>query len=107
MNISGKTRIFKNEKGLYTTISNKKDDGTYENMYISVNFKKGIELENNTEINITKAFLSFYKTKDGLPKLKIVVMEYTTDADEQYKQDEREAIQNESNYNFPDDEMPF
>jgi hypothetical protein len=104
MNISGKTRIFKNEKGLYTTISNKKDDGTYENMYISVNFKKGIELENNTEINITKAFLSFYKTKDGLPKMKFVVMEF--EIEDNYIAEEREAIQNENSYNFSDD-LPF
>ncbi len=45
-------------------------------MFIAVNFKKGVEVENKTKINITDGFLSFYKTKDGLAKPKIVVMEY-------------------------------
>ena len=56
------------------------------------------ELENKTMINIKNGFLSYYNTKDGLPKIKVVVMEYTTDAEEQYKQEEREAIQNEGSY---------
>ena len=98
MNISGKTMIFKSEYGYSTTISKKNQDGEYEKMYLSVQLPKGIELENKSFIDITKGFLSFYNTKDGLPKIKIVVMEYTTDADEQYKQEEREAIQNEGSY---------
>lgn len=77
MQITGETMIFKNDKGNYSTsISNRKEDGSYENMFIAVNFKKGVELENKTKINITNAFLSFYKTKDGLAKPKIVVMEF-------------------------------
>ncbi len=77
MKITGETMIFKNDKGNYSTsVSNKREDGSYENMFISVNFKKGVEVENKTKINITNAFLSFYKTKDGLAKPKIVVMEF-------------------------------
>ena len=98
MNISGKTMIFKSEYGYSTAISKKNQDGEYTKIYVSVQLPKGVELENKTMIEITKGFLSFYNTKDGLPKIKIVVMEYTTDADEQYKQDEREAIQNEGSY---------
>lgn len=79
MQITGETMIFKNDKGNYSTsVSNKKEDGNYENMYISVNFKKGVEVENKTKINITNSFLSFYRTKDGLAKPKIVVMEFET-----------------------------
>ena len=48
-------------------------------MYLSVQLPKGVELENKTMIEITKGFMSFYKTKEGLPKLKIVVMEYNTE----------------------------
>ena len=92
MNITGETLIFRNEFGYSTSISRKNQDGEYEKMYLSVQLPKGVELENKTMIEITKGFLSFYKTKEGLSKLKIVVMEYTTDADEQYKKDEREAI---------------
>ena len=77
MKISGETMIFKNDKGYYeTSISNKKEDGTYENMYVSVNFKKGLEVENKTKINILDGFISFFKTKEGLPKIKLVILSF-------------------------------
>ena len=79
MKVTGKTRVFKNDYNgntYYTTsISNKKEDGTYENMYISIQFKKGMEVEGN--IDITDSFLTFYKDKNGIPKIKLVIMEYT------------------------------
>lgn len=110
ININGnKIVIFKNEKGQYSTsISNKKEDGSYENMYITVNMPRGVEVENKTRIEITKGFLSFYKTKEGLPKLKIVVQKFKTqedidNAEEQYAKEEREAIQNEDTY----EDLPF
>lgn len=67
-------------------------------MYLNVQLPKGVELENKTNIEITKGFLSFYQTKEGLPKIKIVVMEYKIDEEEQYKQEERQAIQDEGSY---------
>lgn len=77
MKITGETTIFKNEQGNYSTsISNKKEDGTYEKMYIAVNFRKGVEVENKTKIDIKDSFLSFYKTKEGFSKIKIVVMSF-------------------------------
>lgn len=78
MKITGKTIIFKNDIGYSTSISNKKEDGTYENMSISVNFRKGVELENKTKINITDGFLSFYKTNNDEKRLKLVVMDFET-----------------------------
>lgn len=76
--IKGEALIFKNEKGLYSTgISNKLQDGTYENSYIGVQFKKGVELENKTRITIDDAFLSFYKNQEGKPIFKIVVLDFT------------------------------
>lgn len=97
MDLVGRTRIFKNENGLYSTsVSNKKDDNTYENMYIAVNFRKGIEVSNNTEIRIIHGFLSFYKTKEGLPKPKIVITDF-------------EFINKQTNEfsNITDDMLPF
>lgn len=78
MNITEKTMIFKSQYGYSTTISKKNQDGEYERMYVSVQLPKNIELENKTVIEITDGFLTFYNTKDGLPKIKIVVMEFTT-----------------------------
>ena len=79
MNITGKTMIFKSEYGYSTAISNKNQEGTYDKMYLQVQLPKGVELENKTMIDITKGFLTFYKTKEGLPKLKIVVMDFETE----------------------------
>ena len=103
MNVSGEIMIFKNEYGYSTSISRKNQDGEYEKMYLSVQLPKGVELENKTKINITKGFLSFYKNKQGLPQVKIVIMEYKTDEELQ----EREAIQNEQNYNYDFGQLPF
>ena len=106
MNITGKTMIFKSQYGYSTTISKKNQDGEYTNMYVSIQLPKNIELENKTMIEITNGFLSFYNTKDGLPKIKIVVMEFTTDEEQKYIQEEREAIQNEEDY-FTPESLPF
>lgn len=103
MNVSGEIMIFKNEYGFSTSISRKNQNGEYEKMYLSVQLPKGVELENKTKINITKGFLSFYKNKQGLPQVKIVVMEYKTDEEVQ----EREAIQNEDSYEMNFGNLPF
>lgn len=79
MNISGKTIVFKSEYGYSTAISNKKQDGTYDKMYLQLQLPKGVEVENKTFIEITKGFLSFYKDKNGIAKPKIVVMEINAD----------------------------
>lgn len=103
MQIKGETMIFANEKGGYsTTVSNKNQDGTYENMYIAVNFKKGITLENQTKIDITNGFLSFYKNRQGLALPKIVVMDFEIKGKAEAKQEEvnEYEITNE-------DELPF
>lgn len=101
MKISGETMIFKNDKGFYSTsVKNKLLDGTYENMYIPVNFKKGIEVHNKTKINVSDGFISFYKTKEGLPKIKLVV----TDFEEIYVPNDEEGKHSEitdSNLDLP------
>lgn len=76
--VSGEFMVFANDRGYSTTISNKKEDGTYDNMFIAVNFRKGISVANKTKINVINGFLSFYKTKDGLAKTKIVIMDFET-----------------------------
>lgn len=103
MNIIGETLIFRNEFGYSTSISRKNQNGEYEKMYLSVQLPKGVELENKAKINITKGFLSFYKNKQGLPQIKVVVMEYKTNEEVQ----EREAIQNEDSYEMNFGNLPF
>lgn len=88
MNITGKTICYKNDYGYSTAISNKKQDGTYERMYVSLQLPKGVEVENKTYIEITKGFLAFYKDKNGMSKIKIVAMEIKQDEPKQEVQED-------------------
>lgn len=70
-----------------------------EKMYLDINFKKGIEPEEQfLQIDITDRFFSMYKNKQGLPKLKLVIMEY-------------EKVNKEKDYEMPDymqmPDLPF
>lgn len=82
MNITSKnTMIFAKEingkKHYRAGLSNKKQDNTYDSAYIDVRLPKGVELENKTKIEITKGFLTFFKTKDGATIFYIVVQEFS------------------------------
>lgn len=64
--------VYKNQYGFSTMLKNNEDK-----MYISVNFRKGAEPQNEVnKIIITDGFLSFFKDKNGLARPKIVVLEY-------------------------------
>lgn len=108
MQVLGEVRIFKKEingKELYsTTISNKNLEGQWDKMYLSVQLPRNVVLENGTDINITKGFLSFYKTNEGLPKIKVVIQEFQS----KEEMEERQAIQEADNYqdNYTDS-LPF
>ena len=77
MNISGKSKIWRKEmngKNYYsTTISNKDMNGNWVNTYIPVQLPKDRELNNGTDIEIIKGFLSIYGQDK---KIKAVVQEY-------------------------------
>jgi hypothetical protein len=92
MNINGNTMIFKNEYGYSTSISNKNKEGQYESMYVTIQLPKGTELENKTKINVTKGFISFYKTKNGLAVPKFIIQEFET---EQESEDYEENFGND------------
>ena len=73
-------RIWRNDEGKFPRysigISKKDKDGNYENMYLSVKFKKDVEVANSTDIKINNAFFSFdsYKDKDGNNKKAMYLM---------------------------------
>ena len=84
MNITSKdTMIFAKEfdgKMHYRAgLSTKKQDGSYDKAYIDIRLPKGESLPNKTKINITRGFLTFYKTKEGKDIWYIVVQEFTTE----------------------------
>ncbi len=59
-------------------ISKKKRDGSYDNAYIPVQFKKEVSLENQTNIYIKSAWLSFYKNKEGRAVFYIFINDFNT-----------------------------
>lgn len=78
----GEVTIYKSQKGFYSIgISNKLMDGSYDNMFFPVQFKKGVELDNKTDINITNGWITFYRDKDNKPIFKIMVLEFTQNGD--------------------------
>lgn len=107
MNITGKCTIYAKEyngKVLYSTkISQKNINGEWESMFINVQFLKNTNISDKTKIEVTKGFEGFYKDKNGLPHIKYIIQEYTTE-DEQI---EREGIMNEQDYDINNDILPF
>lgn len=111
LNITGEQVIFKNKNntGYYTTTSNKLEDGTYEKNFITVGFRKGVEVENFTKINIKESFLTHYsyKNEEGetIKRFKIMVMDF--DVVETYSNNTEDTINNEMSDIYPDDDLPF
>lgn len=84
LKLTGTMRVFKNtsQSGhtFYTTsISNKNQDGTYDNLSVVVQFPKGTEFEGG-QVIVNDAFLTNYKSGEEL-KPKIVVTKYELGAD--------------------------
>ena len=84
-NISGETMIFAQEKKGYkfysTSLGSKNQDGTWDNAFLNVQFKKGVEIEDRAKIDIKKGFLSFRNWESGEKKgtnWYIFVLEFET-----------------------------
>lgn len=76
--------VFKREyedKTFYSLgLSKKNQDGTYMNGYMECRFKKGVEIDNQTNIFIKNAWLSFYlKENKTIPY--VFINEYQLVAD--------------------------
>lgn len=82
IDISGETMIFRSEKGFYSTsLSKKKQDGSYDSAYINVAFKGKPDIANKTLVNIKQGFLTFDNvvnktTNKTASYYKIFVMDY-------------------------------
>lgn len=116
MKVIGETILFKNDFGFSTSLANKNADGSYDHMYISVQFKKddveAQKIPNKTKINIKNGFLSFYKATNGTAKPKLIITEYEII-------DENKAQSEDDDYQDPfanvdvtetvvdDDDLPF
>ena len=114
MNVST-NRIFtifkqENQYGTFYSIglSHKKQDGSYENGYMPVRFKKGVELNNQTRIEIKNAWIDFYKDKNKATQTYIFINEFETTEQIATKNTQEEI--NEDDFNnvvLTDDDLPF
>lgn len=83
-------------------ISKKLANGEYENGYIDIQFRQGVEFENKTRIYLRNAFLTFYKSKDKATIPYIFVMDYEV-AEEQIKHNkETDVAKQETKDDFAD-----
>ena len=57
-------------------LSKKLKNGEYENGYVDIQFKQGIEIHNKERIYLKDAFLTFYKSKDKATIPYIFVMDF-------------------------------
>lgn len=112
----GEAMIFRkdfDDRAVYsTTLSKKKQDGTYENDFIGIEFNKGVSLANKTKIDIKNAWLTFYKNKDGLSVkfIKCSEFEQLSGIPSGFEQiDEKQSPQIPSGFQAleDDDDIPF
>lgn len=67
---------YENRKYYKVRLSKKKQDGSFENGYIDIQFKKGVDINNKDQIYLKDAFLTFYKSKEDKTIPYIMVLEY-------------------------------
>lgn len=65
----GKAKIFRKDfdgrPSYSTSISQKNMNDAWDSAFIRVQFNKGVEVEDRTEIEVNNGWLKFYKTRDG------------------------------------------
>ena len=85
MDITGKAIIYSKESArqdgtMFTTyqmsLSKKVGDGKWENAYIPCNFRKGVVVENKSQINVQKGWLDFYTNKENKKFITAFVSEF-------------------------------
>lgn len=105
--------IYRNEvngKALYSIgISHKKQDGSWENGYMSCRFSKDADIPNKTKIMIVSAWLDFYN-KDKVTHPYIFINKYELVNEENTQQDIPQNIKTdyqEENIHLTDADLPF
>lgn len=92
-------RDFENRVSYSVGLTKKKEDGTFENGYIPVRFRKDTELKNQTKIKIEEAWIDFFKIeKKTIPYIFINKFSLPNDF---------EAIKQVQDKNFPPREKTY
>ena len=83
-------------------LSKKLKNGEYENGYVDIQFKQGIEIHNKERIYLKDAFLTFYKSKDKATIPYIFVMDFERIADTIEHSKEKDAVKQDVKDGFAD-----
>lgn len=83
-------------------LSRKKQDGTYENGYVDIQFKQDVEIHNKERIYLKDAFLTFYKNKDKATIPYIFVMDFERIADTIEHSKEKDVVKQDVKDDFAD-----
>lgn len=83
-------------------LSKKLKNGEYENGYVDIQFKQGVEIHNKERIYLKDAFLTFYKSKDKATIPYIFVMDFERIADTIEHSKEKDVVKQETKDDFND-----
>lgn len=83
-------------------LSRKKQDGTYENGYVDIQFKQDVEIHNKERIYLKNAFLTFYKSKDKATIPYIFVMDFERITDTIEHSEEKDVVKQDVKDDFAD-----
>lgn len=105
-------RVYKDDKGKYTIAISKKVGEEYLNKYFPVEFSKGVELENKTEIILKNAFLTWYdweyKEQKGTKfLLKVTEFEKVGETKSEVTPQNIDKWSSSKDVVIDDDELPF
>jgi glutaredoxin len=91
-------------------LSRKNQDGSYMRGYMNVTFRKGVELENKTQIRIKSAWIDFYKDRENRTVPYIFINEFEEvkkDPFEEYGQSITTKSRIEEQLEITDSDLPF
>jgi hypothetical protein len=105
-------KVFKDEKGKYTIGVSKKVGEEYQNRYFPVEFLKGVELENKTDIVIKHAFMTWFdwefEDKKGTKfVIKITAFDKVGEQQKEITPQNIDKIGSPKELEIDDDELPF
>lgn len=95
-------REYNGKKYYKVGLSRKKQDGTYENGYVNIQFKQDVEIHNEEKIYLKDAFLTFYKSKDKATIPYIFVMNFERIADTIEHSKEKDVVKQDVKDDFAD-----
>ena len=94
-------KVYSGEHGYFIRLARTNASQEWENAFFYVKFKKGISLENKSNINVKDAWLTFYKTQDKKTVWYIFINEFELLGVDS-KEDTKEVVNQDQEIIIPD-----